>query len=109
MEVEEITWEPALPPQLLRTVIQHDEEFEMLEEEVSAEMKRLRTDLAAMISRIEVSLKNPSIVSLGDHSLLTSCTLQNVMKVSEQHQRQLEEMTPVLEENKNLEESVNDL
>ena len=31
------------------------------------------------------------------------------MKVSEQHQRQLEEMTPVLEENKSLQASVNDL
>jgi hypothetical protein len=36
----------------------------MEEEEASAKMKRLRTDLAAMIGRIEVSLKNPSIVSL---------------------------------------------
>jgi hypothetical protein len=34
------------------------------EEEASVEMKRLRTDLAAMIGRIEVSLKNPSIMSL---------------------------------------------
>jgi hypothetical protein len=46
----------------------------MLEEgEVSAEMKRLRTDLAAMIGRIEVSLKNPSIVPLEDQSILTPC------------------------------------
>ena len=56
----------------------------MLEEgEVSAETKRLRNDLTAMIGRIEVNLKNPSIVSLEDHSLLTPCSLQNVMKVSE--------------------------
>ena len=110
MEVEEIAREPALPPQLLHTVIQRSEEFEMLEEgEASTEMKRLRTDLAAMIGYIEVSLKNPSIVSLEDHSLLTPCSLQNVMKVFEQRQRQLEEMALVLEENKNLQASVNDL
>jgi hypothetical protein len=57
----------------------------MVEGEASAEMKRLRNDLAAMISRTKVSMKKSSIVSLGDHSLLTSCSLQNVMKVSEQH------------------------
>ena len=58
MDIEEITQEPSLPPQLLRTIIQRGEEFEMLEEgEVSAETKRLRTDLAAMIGRIEVSLR----------------------------------------------------
>ena len=72
-------------------------------------MKRLRTGLTAMIGHIEVSLKNPSIVSLGDHSLLTPCSLQNVMKVSEQRRWQLEEMAPVLEENNNLQASVNDL
>ena len=48
----------------------------MLEEgEASIEMKRLKTDLAAMIDRIEVSVKNSSIVSLEDHSLLTPCFL----------------------------------
>ena len=110
MEVEEIVWEAAPPPQLLRKVIQHDEEFEMLEDgEASVETKRLRTDQVAMIVRIEVSLKNSSIVSLEDHSLLTSCSLQNVMKVSEKRQRQLEEMALVLEENNNLYMSVNDL
>ena len=72
-------------------------------------MKRLRTGLTAMIGHIEVSLKNPSIVSLGDHSLLTPCSLQNVMKVSEQRRWQLEEMALVLEENNNLQASVNDL
>ena len=56
----------------------------MLEErETSAETKKLRTDLAAMIGRIEVKLKNPSIVSREGHKLLTLCSLQNVMKVSE--------------------------
>jgi phosphoketolase len=51
VEVEEIAREPAPPPQLLRTDIQRGKEFEILEEgEVSTEMKRLRTDLAAMIS-----------------------------------------------------------
>ena len=70
MEVEEITREPSLPPQLLRTVIQRGKEFEMLEEgEASAETKRLRNDLATMISCIEVSFGNPSIVSLEDHNL----------------------------------------
>jgi hypothetical protein len=38
------------------------------EEEASVEMKRLRTDLAAMIGRIEVSLKNPYIMSLRSQS-----------------------------------------
>ena len=48
----------------------------MLEErEASVEMKELRTDLAAMIGRIEVRLKNPSIVSHEDHKLLTLCSL----------------------------------
>ena len=75
----------------------------MLKEgEASAEMKRLRADLAALISLVEVSLKSPSIVSLEDHSLLTSCSFHNVMKVSEQCRWQLEKMAPVLEENKNL-------
>ena len=97
VEVEEITREPAPPPQLLCTVIQRGEKFEMLKEgEASAETKRLRNNLAAMIGRIEVSLKNPSIVSLEDRSLLTPCSLQNVMKVFEQRRRQLEEMAPVL-------------
>ena len=65
----------------------------MLEErEASVEMKELRTDLAAMIGRIEVRLKNPSIVSHEDHKLLTLCSLQNVMKVFEQRRRQLEEI-----------------
>jgi hypothetical protein len=82
----------------------------MLEEgEASAETKRLRTDLAAMISRIEVSLRNPSILFLRYHSILTPCSLQNVMKVSEQRRWQLEEMAPVLEENKTLQASVSDL
>ena len=110
VEIEEIAQEPSPPPQLLRKVIQRDEEFEMLEDgEASVETKRLRTDQVAMIVRIEVSLKNSSIVSLEDHSLLTSCSLQNVMKVSEKRQRQLEEMALVLEENNNLYVSVNDL
>jgi hypothetical protein len=57
MEVKEIMREPALPPQLLHTVIQRGKEFEMLEEgEASVEMKRLRADLSAMMGRIEVSL-----------------------------------------------------
>jgi len=44
----------------------------MLEEgEATVETKRLRTDLAAIIGRIEVSPKNPSIVYLEDHSILT--------------------------------------
>ena len=82
----------------------------MLEEgEASAETKRLRTDQAAMIGRIEVSLKNALILSLEDHSLLTPCSLQNVMKVSEQRRRQLEEMALVLEENKSLQVSMDDI
>ena len=82
----------------------------MLEEgKASTKTNRLRTDLAAMIGRIEVSLKNPSIVSLEDRGLLTSCSLHNVMKVSKQCWQKLEEMVPVLEENKNLQASMNDL
>ena len=69
-EVEEIVQEPTPPPQLLRIVIQHDEEFEMLEEgEASAETKKLRTNLTSMIGRIEVSLKR-SLLSLEEHTLL---------------------------------------
>ena len=62
MEIEEIVREPTPPPQLLRTVIQHGEEFEMLEEvEVSAEIKKLRADLTSMMGYIEVSLKGSSL------------------------------------------------
>ena len=76
----------------------------MLEEgETSTETKRLRTDLTTMIGRIEVSLKEilllcPLMIAI----FLTPCSLQNVMKVFEQRQRQLEEMALVLEENKSL-------
>ena len=56
--VEEIVQEPTMPPQLLRTVIQRGEEFEMLEErEASSEVKKLRTDLTLMLAHIEVSLR----------------------------------------------------
>ena len=58
MDIEEITQEPSLPPQLLRTIIQRGDEFEMLEEgEVSVETMKPRADLTSMIGRIEVSLK----------------------------------------------------
>ena len=61
VEIEEIVREPTPPPQLLM-VIQHGEEFEMLEEvKASAEMKKLRADLTSMIGRIEVSLKRYSL------------------------------------------------
>ena len=40
IEVEEIVQEPTLPPQLLRTVIQRSEEFEMLEEGMRAWKQR---------------------------------------------------------------------
>ena len=70
IEVEEIVWEPTPPPQLLRTIIQHGEEFEMLEDrEASTETKKLRADLMSMIGRIEVSLKR-SFLSLEERSLL---------------------------------------
>ena len=56
--VEEIVREPTPPPQLLCTIIQHGEEFEMLEErETSLEVKKLRIDLTSMLARIEVSLR----------------------------------------------------
>lgn len=42
-------------------------------------------------------------------SVFEHLLLQNVMKMSEQHRRQLEEMASVLEENKKLQASVNDL
>ena len=62
VEIEEIVREPTPPPQLLRTVIQHGEEFEMLEEvEASMETKKLRADLTSMIGRIEVSMKRSSL------------------------------------------------
>lgn len=56
VQVEEIPREPAQPPQLLRLVIRRGDEFGMLEEEeATAEVKRLRADLSAMVGRIEVS------------------------------------------------------
>ena len=62
VEIKAIVWEPTPPPQLLRTVIQRGEEFEMLEEvEASAETKMLRADLSSMIGRIEVRLKRSSL------------------------------------------------
>ena len=70
IEVEEIVQEPTLPPQLLRTVIQRGEEFEMLEEgEASVETKKLRADLTSMMGCIEVSLKR-SFLSFEERSLL---------------------------------------
>ena len=70
MEIKEIVREPTPPPQLLRTVIQHGEEFEMLEEvEASVETKKLRVDLTSMMGHIEVSLKRSSL-SFEEHSLL---------------------------------------
>ena len=56
--VEEIVWEPTPLPQLLHTVIQCSEEFEMLEErEASLEAKKLRADLASMLALIELSMR----------------------------------------------------
>ena len=70
VEVKEIVREPTPPPQLLRTIIQHGEDFEMLEDrEASTETKKLRADLMSMIGRIEVSLKR-SFLSLEERSLL---------------------------------------
>ena len=70
VEVEEIVWEPTPPPQLLCTVIQHGEEFEVPKEgEASMETKKLRANLTSMIGRIEVSLKR-SFLSLEERSLL---------------------------------------
>ena len=46
MEIKEIVWALTPSPQLLRTVIQRRDNFEMLEEvEASTEMKKLRADL----------------------------------------------------------------
>ena len=59
----------------------------MLEGEASAETKRLRTDLTAMMGRIEVRLDTSIAMSFGDCSLLILCSLRNVMKVSEQRWR----------------------
>ena len=62
VEIEEIVREPTLPPRLLRIVIQHGEEFEMLEEgEACVETKKLRADLRSMMGHIEVSLKRSSL------------------------------------------------
>ena len=62
MEIEDIVREPTPPPQLLCTVIQRGEEFEMLEEvEASIETKKLSADLTSMIGCIEVSLKRSSL------------------------------------------------
>jgi hypothetical protein len=63
VEVEEIPREPARPPQVFRTVLRHGDEFDMLEEEeASAEVNWLRTNLSAMMAQIEVSKK--TILSL---------------------------------------------
>ena len=76
----------------------------MLEEgEAGVETKRLKTGLTTMNDLIEVSLKEilllcPLMIAI----FLTPCLLQNVMKVFEQHRRQLEE-------NKSLQASVDDL
>ena len=70
VEVEEIVREPTMPPQLLCTLIQRGEEFEMLEEgEASAETKKLRANLTLMMGRTEVSLKR-SCLSFKEHNLL---------------------------------------
>lgn len=42
-------------PQVFRTVVHHGDEFDMLEEVASAEVKALRADLAVMMRHIEVS------------------------------------------------------
>jgi hypothetical protein len=55
-----------------------------------------------MMGHIKVSLDRSFAMPFGDHSFLTPCSLQNVMKVSELRRQQLEEMAPVLEENKSL-------
>ena len=70
MEIKEIVWEPTPPPQLICTVIQRGEEFEMLEEvEISIETKKLRADLTSMMGHIEVSLKR-SCLSFKERNLL---------------------------------------
>ena len=62
VKVKEIVQEPTPPPQLLRTVIQRGEEFEMLDEvEASTETKKLRANLTSMMGRIEVSLNISSL------------------------------------------------
>ena len=82
----------------------------MEEGEASAETRRLRTDLTTMIGRMELSLKEilllcPLMIAI----FLTPCSLQNVKKVSKQRRRHLKEMALVLEENKSLQASVDDL
>ena len=70
VEVEEIVREPTLPPQLLHTVIQRDEEFEVLKEwEASTKTKKLRANLMSTIGHIEVSLMR-SFLSHEESSLL---------------------------------------
>ena len=62
VEIEEIVREPTPSLQLLHTVIQRGEEFEMLEEvETSTETKKLRADVTSMMGHIEVSLKRSSL------------------------------------------------
>lgn len=51
IEVKEIPWEPTWPPQVFCTVVQHGDEFDMLEEvEPRAKVKRLRANLSAMMA-----------------------------------------------------------
>ena len=72
--LEEIVRDPTPPPQLLHTVIQHREEFEMLEErEASSEAKKLRTDLTSMVAHIEVSLRD--FLEKGSTNLFACCRM----------------------------------
>ena len=76
VEVKEIVREPTPPPQLLHTVIQHGEEFEMLEErEASSEAKKLRADLTSMLARIEVSLREFFCRKKGSANLFARCKM----------------------------------
>ena len=74
--LEEIVREPTPPPQLLRTVIQRGEEFEMLEErKANSETKKLTADLTLMLACIEVSLREFFCRNKGSTNLFAHCKM----------------------------------
>ena len=97
VEIEEIVREPTPPPQLLRTVVQHGEEFEMLEEgEASVEIKKLRADLTSMMGRIEVSLKRSSLSFKGRGLLIRNLNLCVLGKIEASTRKDTLEMHLIL-------------
>lgn len=74
--VEEIARAPTPEPQLVRMVIRRGNQFEVLEEDVAdAEIRRLRADLTAMMTRIEVSDGSYYLLAMVFWHLIFFCDL----------------------------------